>query len=180
MFSNENYLVFFRGYILSAGGTISRFYWSITMHHRTSRTITNLTEIWCIISAKVTLEMDGKWITHSERNLLPRKSGSTVQEKDLRVDKVYGNAVWPGLVNSINWNQTTCRKLYMQKYFLIIWKLFAIVGLHDNSIIWSNPDTYCQHEALLDAAVLANILENIKKWQRKSHWNNKSPAECWP
>lgn len=116
------------------------------------------------------LEMDGKWSTDSDRNLSSRKSGNTVLEKRLYSwqDEWKCNLSWLG------WNQALLKSNYIQKvvhaeiFFLIVWKLFAIVGLHDNSIIWNNPTSDSQHEALLYADVLASILENVRNGRERA------------
>lgn len=52
--------------------------------------------------------------------------------------------------------------------------MFAIVDLHENSIIWNYPTTDHQHETLLGADVLANILQNVKNGRERATETTKA------
>lgn len=46
--------------------------------------------------------------------------------------------------------------------------MFAIWGLHKNSIIWNNSIIDSEHEELLETVVVANAWENIKKYRERT------------
>lgn len=46
--------------------------------------------------------------------------------------------------------------------------MFAIWGLHKNSIIWNNSIIDSEHEELLETVVVANAWENSKKYRERT------------
>lgn len=56
--------------------------------------------------------------------------------------------------------------------------MLAILGLHNNSIIWNNSSIASRHKELLGAAVVAKVWENIKNDRQRAIERKKGLAEC--